>query len=55
MVVKEFRCQQYGHRFIEKVLDRQNPREENKLGSALRCPNCNTTFVEVIRTLRRAS
>ena len=55
MVVKELKCQRCGRRFEAEVLDREDPREEHVHGSPVRCPNCQSTFVDVVRVLRRAA
>ena len=53
MVVIEFRCSMCGHRFEAEVLDREDPKEKNKLGMPLRCPKCNGVTLNELRTLRR--
>ena len=55
MVVNEMKCGMCGARFEAKILDRQDPREQYVQGVPIRCPKCNSTTVEVIRVIRRAS
>ncbi len=52
MVVKELKCQMCGTQFEAQVLDDDDPRERRP-GVPVRCPRCNNTRIEVIRTLRR--
>lgn len=57
MLVKEFRCTRCGNRFEVECLDRQDPRERNEPGVAIRCPNpeCRSEYLEPIRIIGRAS
>jgi DNA-directed RNA polymerase subunit RPC12/RpoP len=53
MVIKVFKCQMCGTQFEATVLDRDDSDERGRQGAALRCPKCNQTRVEEVRTLRR--
>lgn len=53
MVLTEFKCGMCNHRFEAEVLDRDDPRERNKPGAPLRCPNCQSTILEILRTIRK--
>lgn len=55
MVVAELKCQMCGHHFERKIIDEDEPRETRLPASPVRCPKCNSTFIEKIRWLRRAS
>lgn len=55
MVVNEMKCTMCGKRFEVEVLDREDPRERNVHGYPVLCPNCNSRFVETIRTIRRVT
>ena len=54
MIISQMKCQMCGERFEAKLLDRDNPRERNIVGSPVRCPHCNSERVETIRRVRRA-
>ena len=53
MVLQEFKCQHCNHRFEAEVLDDDEPQERNRRGSPLRCPVCNYSLLEILRTVRR--
>ena len=55
MIIKELKCQRCGHRFESEVLDRDDPKEEYIQGSPVRCPQCQSTFLDTVRVLRKAS
>ncbi len=53
MVVKVLECQTCGNRFEFEVLDQEDPRERDRPGDRVRCPNCSSIRLKPIRTLRR--
>ena len=53
MVLQQFKCQQCNHRFEAEVLDNDEPKERCLRGSPLRCPECGTSLLEVLRTIER--
>ena len=53
MLIQQFKCQQCNHRFEAEVLDREDPKERNVPGHQLRCPECNFSRVELLRTIER--
>lgn len=55
MFIAQMLCQLCGERFEVKLLDRDDPRERNVVGSPVRCPKCNSSYVETIRRVRKAS
>lgn len=55
MVVQELKCQRCSYRFEAKVLDRDDPKEQNVVGSPVQCPKCHSTLIELVRVLRSAS
>jgi hypothetical protein len=59
MVLKLFKCQTCNNRFDAEVLDNDDPKERQIQGPPLRCPNCRSSRLEVLRTIekrvRRAS
>lgn len=55
MVVIEMKCQMCGRRFEAEVLDREDPKERHVQGMPIRCPNCKSTLVEKLRTIRRVT
>jgi Zn finger protein HypA/HybF involved in hydrogenase expression len=55
VIVAQMKCQMCGERFEVKLLDRNDPRERNVVGSPVRCPRCHSLEVEMIRQERRAS
>jgi len=50
-----FKCQNCNHRFEAEVLDDDDPKERHRPASRLRCPECRSTFIEVLRTIERRS
>jgi len=55
MVVSEMKCGMCGRRFEAELLDRDNPKERNVRGVPMRCPQCSSTMLEMIRVLRRVA
>lgn len=55
MIVVRMKCQMCGERFEAELLDRDDPRERYTPGSPVRCPRCQSTRVETIQRVRRAS
>lgn len=55
MILQEFRCQQCNHRFEAEVLDDNDPKERDRPGSRLRCPKCNFSMLDLLRTIVRRS
>ena len=55
MVVMELKCQSCGHRFENAVLDRDDPHEREQQGSPIRCQRCNSSLIEPVRAIRKAS
>jgi len=55
MVIELMKCGMCGEKFEVELLDRNDPREKNIIGQSVRCPKCNSTFVEAVRRVRRAS
>lgn len=53
MVLTQFKCQMCNHRFQAEVLDREDPRERHEPGAPLRCPNCRSTMVEILRVIQK--
>jgi len=53
MVVALLKCQMCGRQFETEMLDRDDPNERHRNGAPIRCPNCSSTRIEVLRTLRR--
>jgi predicted Zn-ribbon and HTH transcriptional regulator len=53
MVVAVLKCQICGKQFEAEMLDRDNPNERRRHGTPIRCPKCNSTQIELLRTLRR--
>lgn len=48
----EVRCQMCGVQFTVDVLDKENPRERDVHGYQPRCPNCNSSRLELLREYR---
>jgi hypothetical protein len=55
VIVIEMKCQMCGHRFEAESLDREDPKERHIQGVSIRCPNCKSTQVEKLRTIRRVT
>lgn len=53
MVLAELKCGKCNHRFLAETLDRDDPRERHEHGSPMRCQNCGSTLLEVVRIIRR--
>lgn len=53
MLLQQFKCQRCNHRFEAEVLDKQDSKEWNLPSSPLRCPQCRSTEIEVLRTIER--
>jgi len=53
MILVEMKCGMCGHRFEVKLIDRDDPREENLRGSPIRCEKCRHSNVEVTKRLQR--
>ena len=53
MLLQQFKCQRCDHRFDAEIFDRDEPRERDIPGPPLRCPECQSTFLEVLRTIER--
>ena len=54
MIIVQLKCQMCGHHFEGNLLDRDDPKERDIVGSPVRCPRCNSQRVETIRRVRRA-
>ncbi len=46
MVLVKLKCQRCGYRFEATALDRDDPRESEKPGKPIRCPQCSSTMLE---------
>lgn len=55
MIIVKLKCQMCGENFEAKLLDREDPQERHVSGSPVQCPRCNSTRVETIQRVRRAS
>jgi DNA-directed RNA polymerase subunit RPC12/RpoP len=53
MVEKLFKCQMCGTRFQVAVLDRDDPRERDRVGAPVCCPQCGSARVEEVQIIRR--
>jgi DNA-directed RNA polymerase subunit RPC12/RpoP len=53
MIVAVLKCQMCGAKFEAEMLDRDDSNERHRHGSPIRCPRCNSTEIEVLRTVRR--
>jgi Zn finger protein HypA/HybF involved in hydrogenase expression len=53
MLFQQFKCQMCNHRFEAEVLDKDEPKERDVPAHRLRCPQCQSTLVEVLRTIER--
>jgi DNA-directed RNA polymerase subunit RPC12/RpoP len=53
MVVALLKCQMCGRQFEAEMLDRGDPNERQRRGTSIRCPECNSTRIEMLRTVRR--
>lgn len=53
MVVMELKCTRCDHRFEAEAIDREDPNERYVEGARIRCPKCDWSMVEPIRTIRR--
>jgi len=53
MLLQQFKCQKCNHRFEAEVVDKEEACEMNIPTHPLRCPECHSTFVEVLRTIKR--
>lgn len=53
MVLTEIRCSRCGHRFEAETVDRDDPSERDEPTSPIRCPNCNSSMLTIVRTIRR--
>jgi len=53
VLVQLFKCQQCNNRFEAEVLDDDDPKERNRPANQLRCPECRSTFFEVLHTISR--
>ena len=49
MIVKEFKCQRCGNHFVVEVIDRKDPNERQIVGAPVRCPECKSQYIEVVR------
>lgn len=54
MIIAQLKCQMCGERFEAKLLDRDDPAERARAGSPVRCPRCNSHYIETLRRVRRA-
>jgi predicted Zn-ribbon and HTH transcriptional regulator len=55
MLVKEMKCGMCGTHFEAEFIDREDPHEREIHGSPLRCPRCQSSVIEEVRIIRRAS
>jgi DNA-directed RNA polymerase subunit RPC12/RpoP len=53
MVVALLKCQMCGKQFEAEMLDRDDPNERQRGGTPIRCPNCGSAEIELLRALRR--
>jgi DNA-directed RNA polymerase subunit RPC12/RpoP len=55
MVLAELKCQMCGKHFETEMLDEddQNERHRMRMASPVRCPQCRSSQVELLRILRR--
>ncbi len=49
MLLALFKCQMCGKQFEIPVLDQNDPNERYRRGDSVRCPECNSREVEVLR------
>lgn len=54
MVVALVKCQICGRHFEVEMLDQADPNERDRHGTQIRCPNCQSAEIEIVRPLRRA-
>lgn len=53
MLILEMKCGMCGNRFEAKALDNEDARERHQHGTPIRCPKCNSSVVEKVRTIRQ--